>query len=203
MSKATRRRLAEIAEAMSTTERRVSPMQLAAQLLEEAVEAVELGARRREEGAMNPEDMLLEVEQLLQERSARVVRGEERGAVRIPLQDKRWLAVNVFLPGNSRCHIRVHVWNVSQAEADEILRAPAATVPYTPGLHRAICPTCRNDIPESYPAWYHGPREDRNREYLGFQWHRPDGLSGADLDLIEACIDWLLRYFAPRYPVAG
>jgi hypothetical protein len=37
MSAATRRRLAELAAAMSTPERRVSPMQLAAQLLELAV----------------------------------------------------------------------------------------------------------------------------------------------------------------------
>ncbi len=37
MSEATRRRLVEIAEQMSTPERRVSPMQVAAQLLEEAV----------------------------------------------------------------------------------------------------------------------------------------------------------------------
>jgi hypothetical protein len=37
MSEATRQRLVEIAEAMSTPERRVSPMQVAAQLLEEAV----------------------------------------------------------------------------------------------------------------------------------------------------------------------
>ena len=41
MSEATQRRLAEIAEAMSTSERRVSPMQVAAQLLEEAVGRVE------------------------------------------------------------------------------------------------------------------------------------------------------------------
>ena len=37
MSEATAQRLAEIAEAMSTPERKVSPMQVAAQLLEEAV----------------------------------------------------------------------------------------------------------------------------------------------------------------------
>jgi hypothetical protein len=40
MSEATRQRLEEIAEAMSTPERRVSPMQVAAQLLEEAVARV-------------------------------------------------------------------------------------------------------------------------------------------------------------------
>lgn len=40
MSEATRQRLVEIAEAMSTPERRVSPMQVAAQLLEEAVARV-------------------------------------------------------------------------------------------------------------------------------------------------------------------
>ena len=37
MSPATQRRLAEIAEAISTPQRRVSPMQVAAQLLEEAL----------------------------------------------------------------------------------------------------------------------------------------------------------------------
>ncbi len=37
MSQATARKLAQIAEAMSTPERKVSPMQVAAQLLEEAV----------------------------------------------------------------------------------------------------------------------------------------------------------------------
>jgi hypothetical protein len=37
MSNATLRRLAELAEEMSTAERKVSPMQVAAQLLEEAV----------------------------------------------------------------------------------------------------------------------------------------------------------------------
>jgi hypothetical protein len=41
MSKATRRRLADIAKAMSTPERQVSPMQVAAQLLEEAVKRVQ------------------------------------------------------------------------------------------------------------------------------------------------------------------
>jgi hypothetical protein len=40
MSEATQRRLVEIAEEMSTPERRVSPMQVAAQLLEEAVNRV-------------------------------------------------------------------------------------------------------------------------------------------------------------------
>jgi hypothetical protein len=40
MSEATRQRLVEIAEAISTPERRVSPMQVAAQLLEEAVARV-------------------------------------------------------------------------------------------------------------------------------------------------------------------
>ena len=44
MSEATLRRLAELAEAMSTPERRVSPMQVAAQLLEEAVGRVEANA---------------------------------------------------------------------------------------------------------------------------------------------------------------
>jgi hypothetical protein len=41
MSAATRRRLAEIAATMSTPDRRVSPMQVAAQLLEMAVAGVE------------------------------------------------------------------------------------------------------------------------------------------------------------------
>src|SRR5205823_3333345 len=44
MSEATRERLVEIAEAMSTPERRVSPMQIAAQLLEEAVARVPVSA---------------------------------------------------------------------------------------------------------------------------------------------------------------
>lgn len=44
MSAATQRRLAEIAAAMSTPRRRVSPMQVAAQLLEEAVGRVEVPA---------------------------------------------------------------------------------------------------------------------------------------------------------------
>ncbi len=42
MSEKTRRRLAEIAKAMSTPERQVSPMQVAAQLLEEVVARVEM-----------------------------------------------------------------------------------------------------------------------------------------------------------------
>lgn len=44
MSDATRRRLVQIAEAMSTPQRQVSPMQVAAQLLEEAVGRVPLGS---------------------------------------------------------------------------------------------------------------------------------------------------------------
>lgn len=47
MSEATQRRLAEIAEAMSTPERRVSPMQVAAQLLEEAVACVPVETESR------------------------------------------------------------------------------------------------------------------------------------------------------------
>ena len=43
MSKGTQQRLAEIAEEMSTPERRVSPMQVAAQLLEAAVANVRVG----------------------------------------------------------------------------------------------------------------------------------------------------------------
>lgn len=45
MSEATARKLAEIAEAMSTSGRKVSPMQVAAQLLEEAVARMEAEAR--------------------------------------------------------------------------------------------------------------------------------------------------------------
>jgi hypothetical protein len=45
MSEATRQRLVAIAEAMSTPERRVSAMQVAAQLLEEAVERVPVPAK--------------------------------------------------------------------------------------------------------------------------------------------------------------
>ena len=41
MSEATARKLAEIAEALSSPERKVSPMQVAAQLLEEAVGRVQ------------------------------------------------------------------------------------------------------------------------------------------------------------------
>jgi hypothetical protein len=44
MSEVTRQRLAQIAEVMSTPERRVSPMQVAAQLLEEAVNHVRIEA---------------------------------------------------------------------------------------------------------------------------------------------------------------
>jgi hypothetical protein len=42
MTEATAQRLAELAEAMSTPERQVSPMQVAAQLLEEAVDRVRM-----------------------------------------------------------------------------------------------------------------------------------------------------------------
>jgi hypothetical protein len=50
MSAATQRRLAEIAEQMSTPERRVSPMQVAAQLLEEAVSRVPVPDENGSEG---------------------------------------------------------------------------------------------------------------------------------------------------------
>jgi hypothetical protein len=43
MSEATAEKLAQLAEALSTAERKVSPMQVAAQLLEEAVAALEDG----------------------------------------------------------------------------------------------------------------------------------------------------------------
>jgi hypothetical protein len=57
MSPATRRRLAEIARAMSTRGRQVSPMQVAAQLLEEAVDRVQLdGDVAVEESAVDPKD---------------------------------------------------------------------------------------------------------------------------------------------------
>lgn len=50
MSDATIHLLAEIAEAMSTPERKVSPMQVAAQLLEEAVSQVPIKSRFEEMG---------------------------------------------------------------------------------------------------------------------------------------------------------
>ena len=46
MSAATTRKLRQFAEALSTPERQVSPMQVAAQLLEEAVRRVGSGADR-------------------------------------------------------------------------------------------------------------------------------------------------------------
>jgi len=58
MSEATRRRLVEIAEAMSTPERQVSPMQVAAQLLEEAVGRVPVATETRcQESAAEPENL--------------------------------------------------------------------------------------------------------------------------------------------------
>jgi hypothetical protein len=48
MSAATRRRLAQIASALSTPQRRVSPMQVAAQLLEEAVRRVPVSPETRD-----------------------------------------------------------------------------------------------------------------------------------------------------------
>lgn len=60
MSEATRRRLVEIAEAISTPQRQVSPMQVAAQLLEEAVGRVpvktEAGSEATPEGGVRPPD---------------------------------------------------------------------------------------------------------------------------------------------------
>jgi hypothetical protein len=50
MSEATARKLAEIAETLSTPERKVSPMQVAAQLLEEAVGRVQTKAEAPAEG---------------------------------------------------------------------------------------------------------------------------------------------------------
>jgi len=58
MSEATQRRLAEIAEQMSTPRRRVSPMQVAAQLLEEAVRSVEVTTPvHLQENEGNPSDL--------------------------------------------------------------------------------------------------------------------------------------------------
>jgi hypothetical protein len=58
MSAATQRRLAEMAEEMSTPERRVSPMQVAAQLLEEAVGRVRAQAEASmEQSTHHPEDL--------------------------------------------------------------------------------------------------------------------------------------------------
>jgi hypothetical protein len=50
MTEATQQRLAEIAAVMSTPERRVSPMQVAAQLLEEAVLRVDLPTEAQSDG---------------------------------------------------------------------------------------------------------------------------------------------------------
>jgi hypothetical protein len=56
MSEATAQKLAQIAEAMSTPERKVSPMQVAAQLLEEAVGHVQVKAEAHiEEVGPGPE----------------------------------------------------------------------------------------------------------------------------------------------------
>jgi hypothetical protein len=49
MSKGTAQKLAQIAEAMSTPERKISPMQVAAHLLEEAVIRVEASAANQAE----------------------------------------------------------------------------------------------------------------------------------------------------------
>jgi hypothetical protein len=59
MSKGTQQRLAEIAEEMSTPQRRVSPMQVAAQLLEAAVASVGVGPTGAlAEAAAPPADVL-------------------------------------------------------------------------------------------------------------------------------------------------
>ena len=54
MSEETARKLAEIAEAMSTAERKVSPMQVAAQLLEEAVGRMGASTGRAEPNGKGP-----------------------------------------------------------------------------------------------------------------------------------------------------
>ncbi len=55
MSEVTADHLARIAEALSTPERKVSPMQVAAQLLEEAVRRVQAKAEPQEAGAAPPD----------------------------------------------------------------------------------------------------------------------------------------------------
>ncbi len=57
MTDATLRRLTELAEAMSTGNRKVSPMQVAAQLLEEAVSRVDVKTPLRE-SEPNPAEKL-------------------------------------------------------------------------------------------------------------------------------------------------
>jgi hypothetical protein len=160
---------------------------------ERAVEVLKAGERRPAEETMNPVDMLAEVQNLLQQIAGTF--GGRRHYRTIRLRGNRALGVGVFGHGNSRGHIRVHVRNVAQDEAGRIPRVGAPSVP---GLLPSVCPRCRNNLPAAFPEWYHGPREDGNRAYFGFQWHSPDGLSRADVPLIEDCARWLLQHFPLR-----
>jgi hypothetical protein len=54
MSEATLEKLSQLAEEMSTPQRRISPMQVAAQLLEEALERVQIHPEANGEGAAGP-----------------------------------------------------------------------------------------------------------------------------------------------------
>jgi len=89
MSEATARKLAEIAEAMCTSGRKVSPMQVAAQLLEEALARMEAeGAGRvQESGQGRDRASLFGGEGQRHERSR--VAGEELGPAKAPAAQLR------------------------------------------------------------------------------------------------------------------
>ncbi len=122
MSEATRQRLVEIAEAMSTPERRVSPMQVAAQLLEEAVSRVPSSSHNSTpcELVQNPWERLPQQEPfVLPEDAAEVAEfnesAPEKFALHLELLPEPFLgrrdAPVVLLnanPGYSPAGIRVH-----------------------------------------------------------------------------------------------
>lgn len=102
---------------------------------------------------------------------------------------RRELGVDVFSTRNREGHIRVHVFDV---QADAV--PSEAEAPQVPALSSGNCPACEN-IPQHYPAHYHGPRPDHGREYYGFQWHAEHEVSEDDIVRIEAAARWLLQSF--------
>jgi hypothetical protein len=108
-----------------------------------------------------------------------------------PLGRGRTLGVDIFGGSNTEGHVRVHVFNVSEAEARIV---PSGGEPVVPGLHGDQCTKC-DGVPFVYPSSYHGPRQDGEREYFGFQWHARPEVNSDDLEHVEAAVRWLAERF--------
>jgi hypothetical protein len=135
---------------------------------------------------MTPDELLKQVERLLNSKFRSY--GGKGHYRTVSLGGERTLGVDVFRRKDLIGHVRVHAFNISQTEANTLIRAEKS-------LQKPSAPKCKKcqNIPSHFPAWYRGP-DKKQREYFGFQWHSQT-LSERDLETIKQRIEWLRKLF--------